>query len=284
MNSFYDQINGDEPLISCSDLQDLHVEDGYSIVPLVHSSWQTAPKRLLVLVETVDSLDLHRGELLSGDTNDTAKRSKDTRSEHNPMRSVLSNILDISRKLLKPYGIQVDGDFAFGIANYNAKKIRNLELAQQLQYFPEFTKRAYEIIKRLKPTHVLVCGDTASHYLLERLKPADEDTPEHLCPPQVAEHSEYKRGWVFHRRIGSHKFWMVPTLDIESLYNPARTRVEEDEDDDENVDSDKYAAADLLFFVARNIANLFNEKMLHSIADILPNPYYVDTIEKFDEF
>jgi DNA polymerase I-like protein with 3'-5' exonuclease and polymerase domains len=280
--TFYAQLN-DEPLIECSDLVKFNIEGGYSIVPLVHSTWPTSEKRLLVIVETVDSLDLKNQSLLSGLTDDPGSYGKDY-SDHNPMRSILSNILDLGIDLLKPYDIKFDEDnagFAFGICNFNCRKIRNLETHKQQAAFPAFTARVLKVIRKLKPTHVLVCGDTANRYLLQELD-APEGTEDHLCKPTVAEHSEFKRGWVLRRKVKDHEFFYTPTLDLEGLYRPSKKMFDEDEEDDGA--GDKYAAADLLYFVTRNIANLFAEKMLHSIADIKLNPIYVDTIKKFDKF
>lgn len=277
---FHHQINGSGQMVKCSDLSNLNLEDGYSIVPQVHESWREAEQRLLVLVESVDSLDLFRGELLSGSTVDPGRQRGKERSNHNPMRSVLSNILDLAVTHLKSYGVD-PGEFSFGIANYNCKRIRNLEPSRQAGAFPSFTRRAVKIIRKLKPTHVLVCGDTAAHFLLESLE-ADEDDPR--TPEACAENSLYKRGWVFKRKIGNHRFLLTPTLDLESLYNPPNDGSDDEDGGDDDQDNDRYAAADLLFFVTRNLANLLNGAMLHDLSRIKPNPIYVDTVEKFDKF
>lgn len=281
MTTFYSQIN-EGGLLDCKDLDQFNLEDGYSIVPCVHKSWKTAEKRLLIIVESVDSLDIKNGSMLSGDTVDNTS-SRDKYSTHNPMRSVFSNLLDKATSMLRPYGEDVAGQFAFGIANFNAKKIRQLSVQEQTNHFPKFTSRILAIIDRLKPTHILVCGDTASHQLL-RVLGHPEGTPAHKRGEAAAANSQYKRGWVFDRVYKKHRFLMCPTLDIESLYNVRDTGKDEDEDDDaDGGNSDKFAAGDLLFFVARNMCNILAGRMLHDLSHIVPNPVYIDTIEKFDK-
>lgn len=279
---FYSQINGDDSsLIRCADMDSLHLEDGYSIVPVIHKSWKTAEQRLLVVIETVDSLDLSNRDLLTGTTEDHGSK-RDQRNYHNPMRSVLSNIPDLAVSMLRPYSID-PGEFALGVVNFNAKKIRHLDQNSQASAFPTFTKRVIAIIKRLKPTHVLVCGDTAARFLLAEL-PAADDSPENHAPELACQNSLYKRGWVFKRQLKGHPFLLTTTLDLESLYNPAKRQDEDTDEEEEGEDSDRYAAADLLFFVARNMANLFAGRMLHDLSHIKPRPVYVDTVEKFDAF
>lgn len=279
---FRSQINDEsDPLIACTDLQDLNIEDGYSVVPLVHSSWKTSKKRLLVVVETIDSKDLHEGELLSGTTEDPGS-FKGERSSHNPMRTILSNILDKAVELLKPYELQEnshDYTFSFGITNYNARKIRDLDRKLQLPYLNAFDKRLMKVIKRLKPTHILVFGDTPARFLIQSLED-DGEQPVHLQAEVACKNSVFKRGWVFHKRVNDQKVFLCPTLDLETLYRPKADRDLEDEEEEGS--ADKYAAADLLYFVTRNICNLFAERMLHDLSWIKPNPVYVDTIEKFD--
>ena len=278
MSSFFSQIN-DGGLIACSDLAKYNIEEGYSAVPVIHKSWKTSEHRLLVVIESVDSLDIKSGNLLSGRTEDLGSRGG--KSNHNPMRSVFSNILDKSVSMLRPYGIDVADKFAFGIVNFNAKRIRNLDRKDQMSHFAGFTNRVLKVIDKLKPTHVLVAGDTATYYLLQALE-APEGTPKRLQPDKACADAEFKRGWVFNRIYKGHEFLLTPTLDIESLYNGFTIESDDDDDDDgEMVDSS--AAADLLFFVARNVCNMFAGKMLHSIEHVVPNPVYIDTIERFDK-
>lgn len=280
MSKFNEQIfNG--PLKQCSDLAELNLKDGYTLVPVVHSSWKTSKRRLLVIVESVDSIDIRNGKLLSGSSVDLGKsRLKAAPHEvHNPMISVLGNILQKTVNLLGPYQetyaetedpIEWD-DMAFGCVNFNAAKTRHLSPKEQGPFYSKFTTRVLNVIEALKPTHVLVCGDTVAKSLHRRL----EHSGEHDAPNPT--NSQYKRGWVFGCKYGKTKFLMTTTLDLEHLYRP-RAADEDDEDDN----SDKYGAADLLYFVARNILNLFAERRLHDISHIKPNAVYVDTIEKFD--
>ena len=167
-------------LLQC-EFKGLNLEDGYPLNPVVNGSWKGASQRLLVVIESVDSLDLRSGEFLSGTSLDPGKHRKDTpySERHNPMLSVLPNILQKSSNLLAPY---VAGtaesedpvlplkDMAFGCVNFNAAKTRHLPVDQQYPYFSKFADRVLKVIKKLKPTHVLVSGDTAAFWLLKKLE------------------------------------------------------------------------------------------------------------------
>lgn len=265
-------------LLECDNLQGLNLEEGYPLVPVVSDNWKLATMRLLVVVETVDSLDLFNGHLLSGSSIDapTKFREKGKRDPngHNPMLSVLSNLLDKSVNLLKPYVSNGDVPQAtledlkhcsFGCVNFSAKKSRHLPADEQRVLNAQFGERVVSIIDKLKPTHVLVSGDSAAYWMY------------HHYQPPVPDWWYYQRGWVHKFKAKHGEFLLGHTLDFELLYNPRLT----DEDDDDDT-ADAYAAGDLLLFCARNIVNLFAGRHLHSIEHVGTKPYYVDTRKKFD--
>jgi len=281
--TYFKQITA-STFLECEDLKSLNIEDGYSIVPIINESWSETEHRLLVVVESVDALDLLNQQMLSGSYIDNKPNWKKDGSGrdpngHNPMRTVFANILDKSLNLLKPYvksGLVTEEQFiqstdmSLGFVNFNAKKTRHLDPKQQVPHFAQFTDRIVHVIRKLKPTHVLVCGDTANHWLLQK-----STQTEAKYQPSTYDH--YRRGWVLPVTFGKRTVTYTSTLDLELLYNP-RSSDEDDEDDG----SDKYSAGDLLYFVARNIANLFAGRLLHDISQVKPCPVYVGTRAEFN--
>jgi DNA polymerase I-like protein with 3'-5' exonuclease and polymerase domains len=270
MTSFNSQVGS---LRERSDLSSLNFPDGYPVVPLVSRSWGGSKFKLLILVESIDSRDIYSGKLLSGEDEDQP-RSRDARSEHNPMKSIFMTVFDKAVAMLKQYDITFDEDSfpSLAVANFNAKKIKSLDPQVQRTHFSGFATRALSIIEKLKPTHILICGDTAAHVLLSRFEAPEGE----LSADEVSKNSLFKRGWVFKRAWRGREFLVTPTLDLESLYSVGKV---EGDDEDEG---DKYAAGDLLYFVARNFMNLLAGRNLHDLSHIKPNPVYVDTIAKFD--
>jgi len=239
-------------------------DGGYPLVPLVSRNWKGSEKRLLIIVESVDRTDLKEGRLL-------ATKVSDRGNLENPMTHLLPVLLDRSQLMASqflddPENHSDETDFALSVANFNAAPSFKLEGSDRKAINRKFASRCIQIIKRLKPTHVLVCGDSATLNILE-----------HMEHPEAA-NCWVKRGWVMKCNLDGLKFKLTPTLDLESVYNP---KASEDSDDD-NDNADKYAIADLLYFVARNVTNLLAGKHLYNLSHIVANPRYIDTIEKFD--
>jgi len=244
-----------------------HISDHYPLVPLVSRNWKTSEKRLLILVESVDRTDLRDKKLLS-----TAAGKRG--GFENPMTHLLPELLDraqlmTSRFIDAPEDHSSHTEFALSVANFNAAPSYTLEGSARKAINLEFAHRALEIIRKLKPTHVLVSGDSATRNILERLN-----------HPEAA-NSQIKRGWVLKCEYQGVKFKLTPTLDLESVYNPKSGEANA-LDDDDNDQADKYAVADLLYFVARNLSNLLAGKHLYSLRHITPKPVYVDTVKKFE--
>jgi DNA polymerase I-like protein with 3'-5' exonuclease and polymerase domains len=132
-------------------------------------------------------------------------------------------------------------------------------------HYQEFAARVRRYINKVKPTHVLISGINAARYLLPRI-----------------EHIDYKYGWVFDYDFGKVTCKVTPTLDLEPLYS---TKLEDDTDTAEADEqfNDVNGAGDLLYFVTRNITNLYAGKHLYSLAHIKPNPVYIDSLAKYQE-
>ncbi len=255
------------------DLEDLNIvdEDAYKLVPICSKNWKSAPIRLMVIVESVDRQDLKTGELLS------MVREKERGSSYyaNTMTALIPGLLDASWQMYVDW-LAIDKQepdaetVSLSVVNFNAAKTYTLEPAARKAMHKKFADRVLHVIERMQPTHVFVCGDTATVNLLEIL--SEKDVP----------HCEVKRGWVFNLNYKGHEFKLTPSLDLETLYNPKANDSADDEDSDSEM-SDKYATADLLYFVGRNLVNLFAGKNLYSLKKLRPEAVYVDTIEKFDE-
>lgn len=212
------------------------------------NTWNDSKHRMLIVIETVDGYDLKNKYLLSD-------RS----------RIVVTNIIKHGRAEAK----QEDSDvatFSYAAVNFNNARTFHLEKNQKDYHNKEFAKRVTSVIKQLKPTHILVCGDAAFSFLFP-------DVPNAI----------WKRGWVFKKEIGGCKVATVPTLDLEPLYSNRQNKNVIEEDDDGDVQHDLYGKANLLGYVIRNATNLYLGRHLYSLKEVQPEPRYVDTIDKFDK-
>lgn len=244
-----------EPFISDRD-------ESYSFVPVFSRNWKNSDKRLLVILESVDRTDIREGTLLSNVTDNRG-------AVRNPITNALPALLDRATDMLdRWHDRELRGtDFSLCVANFNAAKSRDLPKDSQNAMNFKFAQRCIEIIRRVKPTHVLVCGDTATSQILR------------IVAPDAAERSLYKRGWVIPVLYEGQEFLLTPTLDLDVVCSPPAKDGEGDDDDDAG---DRYAIADLLYFVARNAMNLLNGKHLYSLASKKAKPVVVRTVEEFN--
>lgn len=237
-----------------SSLERFNLNKGYTLVPAVDPKWRGAEMRLAVILESVDREDLREGTLyLRADSS-------------SPTSISLQNCIRYARLFAR----KVTGEEyspAVAVVNWNAAKTYHLDKAGERAMYPSFTRRVNSILKKLDPTHVLVCGDTAAHYFF----------------PDVAD-LNYKRGWVFDREgvKWSH------TLNIEQLVTEHKK--DEEDDDYDGVDDAGYSQepdngrnADLLYYVSRNVANLLAGRHMFDLSPIVPKPIYVGTVERFDK-
>jgi hypothetical protein len=237
-------------------------DERYGILPVFSRNWKTSAKRLLVVLESVDRTDIHEAELLSS--------SRDKRGAvQNPITRALPALLDRARRIKEQF-LNEDpqhNEFAFAAVNFNAIKSRDQSPEVQNVFNSKFAQRVVKVIERVKPTHVLVCGDTATSQILQ------------LVSPEDAELSFIKRGWVIPVKHKEQEFLLTPTLDLDTVCSPPKKDGDSDDDDS----GDRYGIADLLYFVARNAANLLAEKHLFGIKHHSTNPILVKTIDQFDE-
>lgn len=246
---------------------DLNLEDGYQIVPAAHPSWTSAKRRFLFVVESVDSIDIKEGRLFSSKTD---KRG----NEFNAMIATFQNTLTQSWHLYQEYlgknsltDPEAAPDFSIAVVNFNALKYFHLQDIRRRNVLLQCAKRTQEVVKRLKPTDVVIFGDTAAHYLLTKIPNRD------IIP--------FTRGWVHKTEIAGHPCKAMHTLDLEPLYNSSR---DDGEGDDDGGFDDQSGPADLLYYVCRNLCNAYAGKHLHSLEDLKAKPILVDTVEKFDKF
>lgn len=240
----------------------------YQLVPAVHGSWKEAERRILFVIESIDSADIQAGKLF------THRKGKREGEEANLMIPTLRNTLEQAWFLYQEYlgrnsltEEPETPDFAIGFVNFNACKYFHLKDTLRNNALVDCARRATAIIERMKPTDVVIFGDTAATYLLHR------EPDVQLLP--------FKRGWVRKTQIGEHKCRVMNTLDLEPLYNPHSGK---DLDDDDDGFEDASGYADLLYYVCRHLCNAYAGKHLHSLKSIVPKWYLVDTIEKFDSF
>jgi DNA polymerase I-like protein with 3'-5' exonuclease and polymerase domains len=205
--------------------------DPYDLVLKKCSNWKTSAKRVLVVLQTVDGRDLKAEELLGDRAVNTAFRSA----------------LNYSKKLAQAYKSDV-ADPAYAVANYHAFKSLHLKGGGRAEAEAAFATRVQDIIKKLKPTHVLISGDQAMKSIF----------------PQV-NNSEFKRGWVHKLQVGDVAVKVTSTLDFARLLEKGG------------------AAANLLGFWCRHFSYLLLGANPHNISHIKPSARYVDTIEKFDK-
>lgn len=254
-----------DQLRQVSGYAEYNLDKGYEIVPAVHSSWKEAERRILFVVESMDSLDIHNGQMFSSSLD---KRG----NERNLMTTTMPNLLEQAWHLYQEYldrnsltDKPAAPDAVIGFVNFNAIKYFHLKDFQRVNALIDCGKRVQAIVERMKPTDIVIFGDTAASFTL----PTSRDRQ--LLP--------YKRGWVEERTIGKHTCRVMNTLDIEPLY---RENSDEDDDDDDGSD-DASGPADLLYYVARHLCHAFAGKHLHSIGHFNPQYKLVDTIEAFDE-
>jgi DNA polymerase I-like protein with 3'-5' exonuclease and polymerase domains len=220
----------------------------YNLRCPVDKSWETAPNKILIVIETVDSQDLKASALLS----DRA-------------RQVVTNLLTYSLNCAKEKGLRRK-DVAFAAVNFNNVKFMDKPKETWPSARAEFAKRVKAVIKDLEPTTILVFGDYATKALL----PEEEFLPK-------------KRGWVIDTEVLGHKVKIVPTLDLLPLYTQGKADIDQDEEEETGEgDVDVYAKANLLFYVTGHVTNALLGRMQYDLSKIKVRPRLIDTIEKFN--
>jgi hypothetical protein len=205
----------------------------YDLILKRCSNWKISKRRILIVMQSVDARDLAAGEMMSDRT----------------VNSSVRNALKYARTLARPYlKNRTLPDAAYAVVNFNAFKHLHLPPIQRREAELVFADRVLKMIKKLKPTHVLFCGDEAMH----------------ACFPLI-DFPQYKRGWVHKLKINDLNLQVTSTLDFMRL-------LEKDG-----------AQANLLGFWCRHLAYLQLGKNPHDLSSLKAQPRYVDTIEKFDQ-
>lgn len=255
-----------EGMLSLTTFRSLNLKGGYDIVPVVSPNWKNSEHRLLIVLESLDRQDIRANELLSQELSIKG-------TFVSPMTSLMPRLLGLSYTYAKRFTGGPVPDYAVGFVNFNAARTRfkdndpdRLSSSEVHSFNSKFANRTANIIQKLRPTHVLVCGFTAMEFLRPLL---------HI-PEQKALH--VKSGWIFDGQINGLKLKVTQTLDLEPLYNSDSGS---DFDSDDDSDYDTSGPADLFGFVSRNIANLITNKHHFTVGELKPKPIYVDTLEKF---
>lgn len=147
------------------------------------NDWRSHTKRVLVIMQTVDSRDLKAKCVLGDKATNLA----------------FKNAIKHTRSIVRTYD-ESKANAGYAVVNFNQHKHFHLSASARKAVEVDFAKRVHRIIQDLKPTHVLVSGDDAMRALF----------------PQVQD-SNYKRGWVHELKSDDHKIKVTSTLDFARL-------------------------------------------------------------------
>lgn len=203
----------------------------YDLVLKKCHNWNHSSRRILIVLQTVDSRDIKIGQMLGDRSTEQA----------------VKNCIKYSRKLASRYLKDGLPEAAYAVVNFNAFRHLNLSPMAKKEAEQVFADRVLEIIKTLKPTHVLVSGDEAIASMFPEIK-----------------HPQYKRGWVHKLKVGSLSLKVASTLDFTRLIEKGGE------------------LANLLGFWCRHFAYLQIGRNPHDLSQMKISSRYVDTIEKFD--
>lgn len=99
---------------------EMNIDNGYEIVPAVHPDWKKAERRILFVLESVDSADIRGGQLFSSSS---GKRNE----EQNLMIATFPNVMEQAWKLYQEYlgnnslaDTPAHPDFCIAVVNFNA--------------------------------------------------------------------------------------------------------------------------------------------------------------------
>lgn len=145
--------------------------------------WNTARKKILIVLQTVDGKDLRAREML-GD-----KLTSNT----------MHNAIKYARGIARTY-TDKGLDAAYAVINFHQYRHLHLPSGPKRAAEASFASHVHAIIDKMKPTHIFVSGDNAMHALF----------------PQVDNHVD-KQGWVHDLKSGSTKVKVTSTVDLARL-------------------------------------------------------------------
>lgn len=207
-------------------------ENAYELSIPRCANWSSAKTKVLVLLQTVDSRDLKAKGML-GDK---------------MTRLCFNNAMKFTQDHARTYDEKAGRGAAYCVAPFNRRRHLNLKGQARKSVEQDFATHAHKLIRKIKPTHVLVSGDEAFHALW----------------PKIENHT-MKRGWVHELTSGDVKLKVCSTLDFSRLLEK------------------KGEYANLLGFWCRHFANLLLGDHQHSLKGFDPSPFYVDTMDKFKQ-
>ena len=143
----------------------------------IDPNYSNQKRRVLVVLQTVDSRDLKEEGLLA---------SKQT-------RTAFVESVKMARKMARLRNSNLP-EFGWAVVNYNARRHLHLKDQAKAEAESEFKARLQTIIKKLNPTHILFSGDVQKLY------------------PSI-KHAQLKNGWV--HEIDGRK--VVSTVDFSRL-------------------------------------------------------------------
>lgn len=221
----------------------------------VSDNWDDAGKRILFIVQSVDTADLRHKQLM-----------------HDVSAGTLSAIANYAHEyaaLSTEDPLPKLSSYGWAALNFNFFKTFTLSPDQRAVADAHAAKRIEKLMARLQPTHVFFLGDECAKRML-----------------RLTDH-ELKRGWSaeYIRDWGS--FIATHSIDFTSCYMVGTATVGDDDDDDDVGDRDVYARTNLAGQVARNMSSLFlygvndSEKGLaYTIEDVKVKPILIRSMEK----
>lgn len=193
-------------------------------------NWSTSEYRFLTVFQHVPTEDIKAGYFLS------TKELKYTYEQ----------FMKQARALARTY--QDIPNFAYAVINFNEASVKGLTDDKLAEKNAEFTVRAVALIKKLKPTHVLISSVSAFRYIMKEFFPEEKNI-------------DYKRGWVFEK--DEVKF--VGTLDL------FRALLSDE-------------SANCVGFGFQHAANLMIGYNPYNLSKVVPSYKEIKTLKEFDEF
>ena len=181
-------------------------------VRCLHKKVAHAKARVLIVLDHVPSEDLKSGRLLSGGTGYT-----------------LDGVLKYASKTFSTNKHSYD-EMDLLVVNWNCWPTYAMSDERRVESAQLFRDRILDIVEEYGADYVVACGPEPFKY---------------LCPKQLELSKNEPIGWlgnVIPKRIGDHKFKVVPNLSISTLLNP------------KSIGSNAY----LLGYFARNFLPIFN--------------------------
>lgn len=209
---------------------DGNIEEAFNIQCVRDADWKQNKNRLMIVLGHIPSDDLKNKQLLS---------CPETRK---PLIACIKQ----AQNILSLRGVQYP-QFSYCCVNFFASKHYHLARPQRIEKENEFVERLNELIKKLKPTHVLLASPDVMEAVFT-------DT----------EHTRHKLGWVFEKENIKY----VGTLDLYDIISIQRK-------------SPSSNVLNCVGFLFQHFANLMQGINPYSISLKL-QPVYIDSREKFD--